>query len=78
MTPVADQVIALWQAWVSKKSGRQRRYYQFYQSVIRNNEALEEVSLDQVLEILVVFEPLRPWRCDPKGKSQALKRGFSN
>ncbi|MFT7653835.1 MAG: hypothetical protein ACI9UU_002949 [Candidatus Azotimanducaceae bacterium] len=65
MKAVADQVFTLWRSWVNSKSGRQRRYHEFYRTKIINNRALEHVSFEQTLEILMEKEPLRLWPMIP-------------
>lgn len=61
MHSIDRQVIDLWQKWTSGSTGRHRRYYAFYKSVVEQEATLKGLSLSQVMEILIDFEPLRPW-----------------
>lgn len=57
---INDRVIDLWQRWVTASPGRQRRYYEFHNTIIRFDPALCRLSLARTLEILAEHEPLRP------------------
>ena len=61
VTDSTDRVITHWEGWLEKYPTRRRHYFEFYNNVVKHDPSCEQLSLSEIVEILAVYEPLRPW-----------------
>ena len=54
------QLMRAWQTWIRQSPSRRRHYFDFYTNVVQLDPQLSDHTLDQVIDILAAYDPVKP------------------